>query len=207
MNGPAPVDPRRYQWIVGGVGLTLLLAFSVYMSLNGGGGAPGIAAGGRLREFVAPLATSDLDVAANVHPRCDPLRPARRGLNVCGHTPIVLAFFALGAAPCEREVNTMQAIARRYPRLVFAAVAVAAGRAPTARLVRRRHWTIPVAYDETGAVGQLYGVALCPLLELAGTGGVVEQRLVGEAWERPARLAAAVERLLARAARTSPARG
>ena len=199
---PAPIDPRRYQWIIGGIGLTLLIAFSVYMSLNGSSSAPGIAAGGRLRAFVAPLATSDLDVAANVHPRCNPRRPARRGLNVCGRTPIVLAFFALGAAPCEREVNTVQAIARRYPRLVFAAVAVAAGRAPTARLVRRRHWTIPVAYDETGAVGQLYGVSICPLLELAPSGGVVEQRLIGEAWERPARLAAAVERLLATAART-----
>jgi hypothetical protein len=202
VTGPDPVDPRRYQWIIGGVGLALLLASTVYMTIGGRGGQPGIPAGGRLRPFVAPLATSDLDLPANTHPRCDPRRPARRGLNVCDRAPIVLAFFVVGAGTCEREIDTVQRLAPRYPGVEFAAVAVAATRGPTARLVRRRHWTIPVAYDETGAVGQLYGVAICPLLELALRGGRVEQRLIGEAWERPARLAGAVRRLLAASGRS-----
>jgi len=194
-----PLDPRRYQWAVGAVGLVVLIAFSAYLFANGHAGAPGVPPGSRLREFVAPLATSDLEAPANVRPRCDPRDPARRGLNVCDRRPIVLAFFVLGARPCERAVSALQAVSRSFRGIQFAALAVSAGRALTARLVRDRGWTIPVAYDLTGVVGQLYGVSVCPLLELALAGGVVQQRLIGEGWERPVRLAAAVRRLAAAA--------
>jgi len=76
-------------------------------------------------------------------------------------------------------------------------VAVNAGRAATDKLVRRRHWTIPVAYDLTGIIGQLYGVTVCPMIEIAGPGGIVAQRLIGEGWERPAALAASVRQFVA----------
>ena len=36
--------------------------------------------------------------------------------------------------------------------------------------MRSHHWTIPVAYDRDGALGALYGVAICPLVELARRG-------------------------------------
>jgi hypothetical protein len=190
------LDTRRYQWMVGATGLVLVIAFSIYLSTLGGSAGPGVAAGRRLHLFVAPLASSDLDAPANPHPRCDSLRPALRGLNVCGRTPLVLAFFVLGARPCEREVAALQAVSRRFPRTVFAAVAVDAGRTATARLVRARHWSIPVAYDETDVIGREYGIAVCPVVELSATGGVVERRLIGETWSRPARLAAAIRRWL-----------
>jgi hypothetical protein len=187
-------DTRRYQWMIGGFGLLLVVAFSIFLSTHGGGATPGVPTGRPLHFFVAPLAASDLDAPANAHPRCDPRRPARRGLNVCGHRPIVLAFFALDAGPCEQAVTTMQRVARRFPRLQFAAVAVDATRSATERVARARRWTIPVAYDVTGVIGQLYGVSVCPLIELAGARGIVAQRLIGEAWERPQRLAAAISR-------------
>jgi hypothetical protein len=75
---------------------------------------------------------------------------------------------------------------------------VSAGRAETARLVRRRGWTIPVAFDSAGAVGALYGVSICPMLEIARPGGVVAQRLIGEHWLKAAVLAARVRALLVR---------
>jgi hypothetical protein len=65
-------------------------------------------------------------------------------------------------------------------------------------LVRAHHWTIPVAYDKDGAVGSLYGVAICPMVELAYRGGVVEDRLIGNDWISESALAARVRRLLAR---------
>ena len=34
-----------------------------------------------------------------------------------------------------------------------------------------------MAYDRDGAVGDLYGVAICPLVELAARGGIVKDRL------------------------------
>ena len=193
---PAPViDTRRYQWMIGGFGLLLLFIFSVYLYATNGSTTPGVAAGQRLHRFVAPLATSDLNAAANAHPRCDPARPALRGLNVCNRAPIVLAFFTTGAAPCIREVNTLQAVSGRFPGIQFAAVAVNADRASTAALVRSHHWTIPVAYDLTGGIGDLYGVAVCPIVELARAGGVVAQRLIGEGWENPDVLAGRVAQL------------
>jgi hypothetical protein len=187
---------RRYEWMIGGLGLTLVVAFSIFLLVNGHArGTPGVPAGQQLHRFVAPLAASDLDLAANVQPRCNPRRPARRGLNVCGRRPIVLAFFALGAAPCIRAVTALQDVSRGFPDVEFAAVAVGGGRAATERLARAHGWTIPIAYDLTGVVGQLYDVSVCPLIELAGPGGIVRRRLIGEGWEHPARLTGAVAAL------------
>ena len=78
----------------------------------------------------------------------------------------------------------------------FAAVAVRTGRSRAATLVRQHHWTIPVAYDRDGAVGAIYGVQVCPLLELAYRGGLVKYRLVGDQWQAPNMLATKVRALL-----------
>jgi hypothetical protein len=191
------IDTRRYQWMIGGIGLLLVVCFSIYLHTRGGHAHPGVAAGRPLHHFVAPLATSGLDVPANVAPHCDPAHPARQGLNVCGREPIVLAFFALGAKPCIRAVDAMARVADRFPGLQFAAVAVGADRRPTLALVRSRHWKIPVAYDMTGSVAVQYDVTLCPMIEVAGRGGVVKRLLIGERWEHPAALAAAIRRAVA----------
>jgi len=39
-----------------------------------------------------------------------------------------------------------------------------------------------VAYDRDGAVGQTYGVEICPIAEIARRGGAVARRLIGEHW-------------------------
>ena len=193
-----PIDTRRYQRMIGGFGLVLLVAFSIYLYTSSHTHTNiGVPAGFQIHRFVAPLATSDLNVPANPHPRCNPARPALRGLNVCGRGPLVLAFFVTGASACVSEVDTLQSLQRRFPSVHFAAIAVNANRQTTAALVRRRGWTIPVAFDLTGAIGQLYGVEVCPLIELVRPGGIVEQRLIGEPWRNPAALAPRVARLVA----------
>lgn len=192
------IDTRRYQWMIGGFGIALLVAFSVYLFVHGGATAtPGVSRGQTLHRFVAPLATSDLDASANTSPHCDPARPAKRGLNVCGRTPIVLAFFTPHAALCRRAVGALQTISRSYPRIEFAAVAVGATKAQTARLVRSNGWTIPVAYDLTGSVGVLYDVSVCPLIEFADAGGRVVKRAIGDRWADPGALAPEVRQFAA----------
>ncbi|MBV9606509.1 MAG: TlpA family protein disulfide reductase, partial [Solirubrobacterales bacterium] len=112
--------------------------------------------------------------------------------------PLVLDFFVTNSSACERAVDAMQALAGQ-PALrgvQFAAVAVNGSHAATARAVRRHGWTIPVAYDADGAVGGLYGVTACPLIELAERGGTVAQRLIGEHWTVAAALAPRVRALL-----------
>jgi hypothetical protein len=200
---PAPqpvrpqIDTRRYQWTIGLIGLALVVAFSTYLYVRNGIVEPGIPAGGQLHRFVAPLAGSGINRPANADPRCSPAHPNRAALNVCGRRPLVLDFFVTGAGQCVREASVLQRLAGRFPTVQFAAVAVRAGPRTAARLVRVHHWTIPVAYDEDGRVGAIYGVEVCPMIELARPGGRVVARLVGDEWLAPARLAGEVRRLLA----------
>jgi hypothetical protein len=95
----------------------------------------------------------------------------------------------------------MQAVSRQLPSVQFAAVAIDASHSATAKVVRDHGWTIPVAYDSDGAVGYQYGVDVCPLVELAYRGGIVQDRLIGDHWARPAVLAQRVRALLVSAPR------
>jgi AhpC/TSA family len=177
----------------------LLIGFSVYMFTTRGIQSAGVAPGKKLHYFVAPLASSNLNGDANVNPRCDPAHPNPRALNVCGHTPIVLGLFATGSDDCKREIDTLQTVSHQFsPSAVqFAAVAVNAGHSDTERLVRSHGWTIPVAYDADGAVGAMYNVSICPMVEVAGRGGIVSSRLIGNHWLAPNVLAAQVRATLA----------
>jgi hypothetical protein len=194
------LDTRPYRWMIGIFGLVLVIAVSVYQFAKHGTGAPGVAAGRQLHLFVAPLATSSLNLDANTNPRCDPAHPNPQGLNVCGRSPLVLGFFVTGSGACTRQIDTLQEVSHQFASspVEFAAVAVRAGRSSTAALVRSHHWTIPVAYDRDGAIGDLYGVEICPMIELAYRGGIVAERLIGEHWLGSSALAARVRALLVR---------
>jgi hypothetical protein len=190
------IDTRRYQWMVGGFGLLMVVLFSLYLYTHSQHSSPGVPAGRRLHHFVAPLATSDVDLAANVNPHCNPAHPAKHGLNVCGRDPLVLEFFALDAPPCIRAVDALQRVAREFPTVQFAAVAAGGDQAGTRKLVKSHHWSIPVAFDLSGAVGELYDVTICPMIEVSGAGGIVSKLLIGERWERPEALARELHQLL-----------
>jgi peroxiredoxin len=200
---PAPpvIDPRPYRWMIGIIGLVLVLGFSVYQLVSHGpGGSTGIGAGHALRDFAAPLAATNLDGDANAHPTCSAAHHDPRALNVClmaRRGPVVLAFFVLGAGPCVRQVSALQTLAGRFPSVQFAAVAINASHRATAAAVRSHGWTLPVAYDPDGRVGELYGVAACPMVELARRGGIVRDRLIGDRWQTAAALAPKVRELAA----------
>jgi AhpC/TSA family len=195
---PPVIDTRPYRWMIGIFGTLLVVAFSVYLTTQGSQTA-GVPAGKRLPSFVAPLASSNLDLDPNMSPRCDPGRPNPQGLNVCGHSPLVLGLFATDSEDCERQVDAIQRVSREFAGsgVQFAAVAVYAGRAASAALVRSHRWTIPVAYDRDGVVGAAYWVAVCPLVELAYRGGVVAERLIGNRRLTRTALAARVRAVLA----------
>jgi peroxiredoxin len=198
---PAPLERRRYGWGVGLLAFALVIGFVLYTLGSHKSGTAGVPAGQPLHFFAAPLAASTLNGDANLSPPCTLARHDPRALNVCllvKRRPLVLAFFVTNSAKCEQAVDTMQALAgRRALRgAQFAAVAVDTSHATTAKAVRAHGWTIPVAYDADGAVGGLYGVTACPLLELVDRGGTVAQRLIGEHWLNQGALAARVRALL-----------
>lgn len=198
---PAPLHTRRYGWAVGLLAAALVIAFLLYALSSHKSGAEGVPAGGQLHLFAAPLAASTLDGDANLNPPCTLARHDPRALNVCllvKRRPLVLGFFVTNSRQCERQVDTMQVLSRRrrLRRVQFAAVAVNGSHAATAKAVRAHRWTIPVAYDADGAVGGVYGVSACPLLELVRRGGTVAERLIGEHWVERDALAARVRALL-----------
>jgi hypothetical protein len=203
------VDTRRYRWAIGIFGLVLVVAVSIYQFATHGVGTTGVPPGHRLHFFAAPLAAGDLVGDPNLNPSCTLARHDVRALNVCllaRRAPLVLSLFVAGSSECERQVDALQALSRRFPRsaVQFAAVAVHAGRSATAKLVRSHHWTIPVAYDGDGAVGGLYGVAICPMAELAYRGGVVKDRLIGDQWQTSGALYPRVRALVAASRRRQP---
>jgi AhpC/TSA family len=198
---PPVIDTRRYQRVIGLIGLTLVVVISIAFLSSHRPGTAGIPAGQRLHFFAAPLANSTLSGVANLNPPCTEARHDPRALNICllaKREPLVLAFFVTNSSGCEAEVTALQSLARRYPagKVQFAAVAVHSSRSDAAAAIRRHGWTIPVAYDADGAVGDTYGVEVCPIVELAYRGGVVKQRLIGEHWADPAVLAAPVRALV-----------
>jgi hypothetical protein len=195
------IDTRRYQWMIGIFGLALVIVISVTFLTTHTIGPPGVAAGKSLHYFAAPLAASTLQGDANLKPPCSPARHDPRALNIClvaSRTPLVLSFFTTNSGSCIQQVDTLQAVSRQFPagEVQFAAVAVRASHSKTGALVRSHRWTIPVAYDRDGAVGALYGVEVCPMLELAQRGGVVAARLFGTHWLDRAALSARVRTLV-----------
>jgi len=184
-------------------GLLLVVIVAVTFLFSKRPGSAGIPAGRQLLLFAAPLANSTLNGAANLHPHCTVAQHDPRALNVCllvKRAPLVLAFFVTNISGCEQEVSAMQAVSAELPkgRVQFAAVAVNANHRDALNAVRAHHWTIPVAYDVDGRVGAAYGVAVCPIVELARRGGTVAARLIGQHWNTAAVLAPQVRALLAR---------
>jgi peroxiredoxin len=197
------IDTRRYQRIIGALALVLVIVFSLIQLTSHHPGTAGVPPGTRIKPFSAPLATSNLVGDANLRPPCDPAHHDPRALNVCllqRRGPLVLAFFVTNAGTCEDAVTALQTVADTYSSrgVQFAAVAVNASHTAAAAAVRRHGWRIPVAYDRDGAVGETYGVAVCPLLQLVRQGGVVARRLIGKRWTNATALAAAVRGLAGR---------
>ena len=190
---PAVIDTRRYRWAIGIIGIALVIAISIYQFASHGVGTTGVPVGQHLRSFAAPLAASDLNGDPNLRPPCTLAHHDPRALNLCldvRRSAVVLAFFVPGSSDCERQVDALQTLSQRFPASAvrFEAVAVHASHRTAAQLVRAHRWTIPVAYDRDGSVGSLYGLAICPMAELASRGGVVRDRLIGDRWETSAAL-------------------
>jgi peroxiredoxin len=187
--------------MIGLFGLLLVVVISISFLSTHGPGTAGIPAGKKLHFFSAPLALSNLNGDANVNPPCTLAHHDPRALNIClmaQRAPLVLAFFVTGSSGCERQVTALQTVSRGYAanQVGFAAVAVRTSHRDAKKAVLSHHWTIPVAYDADGAVGDIYGVEVCPIVELAHRGGRVASRLIGEHWASAATLGPQVQKLV-----------
>ena len=180
MSAPGPPRPpagtSRYTWVVG----VLALLAIAYITLNTLGtdapGSRGVPKGEKLPPFAVPLATSKLQGDAQVDPEKACGVRGSDILNSCqlaDRGPVVLAFFATRSARCERQIDVLERVRRRFPDVGFAAVSVRGDRDDVRRVVRQRRWGMPVGYDHDGAVSNAYAVAVCPTITFARRGGRV----------------------------------
>ncbi len=175
----------RGGWLVGVVGVVVLAYITLNTLRTEGVGSRGLEVGTRLPPFAMPLAASRSDADANIATRPDSgpegARPACsvRGpeiLNVCElaeRGPVVLAFLVTRSGRCEEQVDVLDRIAPRHPRVRFAAVSVRGEHEQLRRTVRERGWRLPVGYDHDGAVANRYRVAVCPTVTFADRDGRV----------------------------------
>ncbi|MCW3063817.1 MAG: hypothetical protein JWN32_989 [Solirubrobacterales bacterium] len=204
MTDPKPAGQAsgRYVWFVGLLALVIVVYITVNTFLNGGHGGQGLQAGDTLPPFAAPLATSnfpdgaDADTGGSKVPPCRFTRPG--ALNICAERrrPLVLAFMVVGNGDCTKQLDTMQQVSKRFPNVNFAAIAVKASRSDIAPVVRKHGWTFPVAYDNDGAVVNLYRLGVCPAVTFSYAGGTVMRTSLGTATVKPQILATEIRTLL-----------
>lgn len=175
------------------VGFLFILGVAVLIisTLPGKGpGSRGVAAGTPLPPFAVPLATSrrrcdggpcDANVARRAgsgprgsRPACEVRAPDV--LNACElaeRGPVALVFLTTRSERCETQVDVMDRLRDRFPRVQLAAVVVRGDLQRLTQTIRRRGWKLPVGYDHDGAVAGAYGVAACPAVTFAGRDGRV----------------------------------
>jgi hypothetical protein len=189
MSQREPVGPQRaaprYGGYVGLLALVILALITINTIVTKPNGAKGLAPGERMPPFAVPLALGDMvgdaDTARNADEGAAGRVPAcrERGpqiLNVCQlyeRGPVLLALF-VDSGSCPAVLSDMQALARSFPGVRLAGVAIKGARGSVRKLIRERRLTFPVGLDSDGALAALYKVATCPQLTLAYPGGEVQ---------------------------------
>ena len=186
---PAPQPPPRRSTVTWIVGVVVVFAIA-YITLNtirtDAPGSRGLDPGDPLPPFAAPLALSRLDGDANLatkpgqggqgdRPACEVRGPDI--LNSCQlaeRGPVAIAFVAARSEACDRQVDTLDRVRPEFPDVSFAAVAIRGDRDELRRTIRRRGWTLPVAWDRDGGVANAFAVAICPTVTFAYEGGRVQ---------------------------------
>jgi hypothetical protein len=186
-----PIQGVPYARYIAIGGIAILLVVLVVVLVSKPKVLTGIKPGTQVPAFAVPLSSGDVNGTADtaVHAK-EGLRgkvPAckERGagiLNICElyeRGPVVLALF-IDSGSCANVLSEMQAASRRFPEVSFAAVALKGKRPEIKELVRSRQLSIPVGFDEEGAVGVLYRVLVCPQLSFISPGGKVQSKALLE---------------------------
>jgi hypothetical protein len=200
---PSPADVKRaarpYTIVVGGLFLIFVIIAGVNSLSNRSGGPGGLTEGQPLPRFAAPEATGGEDGDANIFQddvdvngrrrtaACQVPGSARDVVRICDYfdRPLVLvAWFTRGCGTCERQLDTVEKVRRRFPSVAFVGLDIAESKQKSARRVRENGWRFPMAVDPDGAVSGLYHVGGGPLSFFAYPGGITMGTAFGELDER-----------------------
>jgi peroxiredoxin len=179
-QAPARRAARPYSIAVG----VIFLAVLVFAGVNSLNTEPiGLESGTRLPKFAAPSATGQIDKDANVDQDSACEVPAREAIRICDYfrRPLVLvAWFTKGCDTCRRQLDTVEAVRRRFREVGFVGLDIQDSLENAAKEVREHRWGFPMALDRDGAVSGLYGIVVGPTLFFALPGGVLMSKALGE---------------------------
>jgi hypothetical protein len=200
---------RPYTYVVGVLFLIAAIIAGLNTLSNRTSSPGGLDAGDPLPRFAAPAATGKLEGDANINPddadsdgdrrtpACEVRGPRRDVIRICDYfdRPLVMvAWFTRGCGTCERQLDTVERVRRRFSGVAFLGLDIADSRANAEKDVRENGWGFPMAVDPDGAVSGLYRVGGGPLTFFAYPGGIAMGTAFGELDERE--LVARVRRLL-----------
>ncbi len=184
--GAAGMRTPRYGLYLGLLLVLIFVVVVIHTVLGKPTAVRGIEPGRRIPPFALPLATGtvngDADIATRANEGSAGRTPAcaERGagiLNVCElyeRGPVVLALF-VDAGSCPAVLGEMQALAREFPDVGFAAVAIKGERGPLRKLIAGRGLTsVQVGLDSDGVLAGLYKLLSCPQVSFVLPGGVVQ---------------------------------
>jgi len=201
-------DPKRttrqYSRIVGVAFLIFIIFIGIRIINSKQEGGLGLAHGTPVPKFSAPSATGTLDGDANIFqdaeqagkdnvPACQVDEPD--AIRICDFfdKPLVMVVWFTKCGNCERQLDTVERVRKRFPKVRFLGVEVAGSRDEARKLVTERGWGFPMALDRDGAVSAMYNVEVGPTTFFIYPKGVVEHTAIGELNERV--LATGVENL------------
>jgi hypothetical protein len=179
------VAGARYGRYVVALAAVLLGVFTIHVALSTHKGTTSVRPGAAIPPFAAPYAlggpAGEVDVATHAHDGSAGKVPAcsERGagiLNICQlyeRGPVVLALF-FQAGSCAAVLGQLQQLAKSFPQVGFAAVAVKEGPGAVAHLVRAKQLTYPVGVDGEGRLGELFSMVSCPQISFVYPGGIVQ---------------------------------
>jgi hypothetical protein len=208
---------RPYAIAVGGIFLVVVFIAGINAISNNAPGLGGLSEGDPLPRFAAPNATGRLDGDANIFqddtdsrgkPRtaaCDVKGSPRDVVRICDFfdRPLVMvAWFTRGCGTCRSQLDTVEKVRRRFPRVGFIGLDIGESRKDAEQEVRKHGWRFPMAVDHDGAVSNLYRVGVGPLTLFAYPGGIAMGTGFGELDERE--LVTRVDRLVRASERRGP---
>jgi peroxiredoxin len=179
-----PVDVRRaarpYAVAVGVIFLVVIVLVSVNTISN----KPiGLKAGDRLPKFAAPSATGATDKDANVNPSKACGVKGGDAIRICDYFDrplVIVAWFTKGCDSCPRQLDTVEEVRRRFPKVAFVGLDIKDSLANAGSEVRKHGWGFPMALDRDGAVSGLYGVVVGPTTFFAYPKGILMGKSYGE---------------------------
>jgi AhpC/TSA family len=171
---------RPYAAVVG----VLFLAAIVFAGINAvSNKAPSLKPGDHLPKFAAPSATGTTNKDANVNPKQACTISVKDAIRVCDYfdAPLVMiAWFKRGCDSCRPQLDTVERVRRRYPRVHFLGLDIKDSLEHAGKEVRDHGWGFPMALDRNGDASRLYAIVGGPTLFFAYPGGVLQRIVRGE---------------------------